>query len=159
MAVLRLQPPGFGEPEVVAVGDGTRIVCGRTRSLLFASVLGLIGTACLLAVAFWDGSVWLGILTAFIALGCWRGFRSAQALARVQNLPRHTGFACPVCHAAPPEGALWQCGKCRNAFDAFVTGAMCPHCGEQFPATGCPDCGRLSPFSTWLGAGMGIISE
>ena len=124
--------------------------CGRTRSLLVASALGLAGAACLLAVAVWDGSVWLGILTAFIALGCWRGFQSARALARVQNLPRHTGFLCPVCHAAPPQGALWQCGKCRNAFDTFVTGAMCPHCGEKFPATGCPDCGRLSPFSAWL---------
>ncbi len=125
-------------------------VCGRTRSLVVASVLGLAGAACLLGVAVWLQSPWLGILTIFIALGCWRGFRSAQALARVQNLPRHPGFACPVCHAAPPQGALWQCGKCRNAFDTFVTGAMCPHCGEKFPATGCPDCGRLSPFSAWL---------
>lgn len=125
-------------------------ICGRTRSLLVASALGLAGAAGLLAAAVWSESVWLGILTVFIALGCWRGFRSAQALARVQNLPRHTGFACPMCHAAPPQGALWQCGKCRKAFDTFATGAVCPHCAEQFPTTACPECGRLSPFSAWL---------
>ena len=125
-------------------------VCGRTRSLVVASALGLAGAACLLAVAVWSQSPWLGILTVFIALGCWRGFRSAQALARVLQLPRHPGFACPVCHAAPPQGALWQCGKCRQAFDTFVTGAVCPHCAEPFPATGCPDCGRASPFGAWV---------
>ena len=113
-------------------------------------MLGLVGAACLLAVAVWSQSPWLGILTVFIALGCWRGFRSAQALARVLQLPRHPGFACPVCQAAPPQGAFWQCGKCRQAFDTFLTGAVCPHCAEQFPATGCPDCGRLSPFGAWL---------
>jgi len=35
-------------------------------------------------------------------------------------------------------------------FYTFVTGAMCPRCGEKFSATDCPDCGRLSPFSAWL---------
>ena len=58
-------------------------VCGRTRSLLVASVLGLVGAVGLLGVAVWSESVWLGILTVFIALGCWRGLRSAQALALV----------------------------------------------------------------------------
>jgi len=125
-------------------------VCGRTRSLLVASVLGLVGAVGLLGVAVWSESVWLGILTVFIALGCWRGLRSAQALALVLRLPRHTGFACPVCHAAPPQGPLWQCGKCRQPFDTFITGAVCPHCAEQFPATGCTDCGQFSHFSAWL---------
>lgn len=127
-------------------------VCGRVRSLLVASALGLAGAACLLMVAVWSQSVWLGILTAFIALGCWQGFRQARGLARVLALPRHAGFACPACQAAPPQGPLWQCGNCRQMFDTFVTGAVCPNCGEQFPQTGCPDCGRLSPFSAWVKA-------
>lgn len=124
--------------------------CGRTRSLLVASGLGLAGAACLLLLAVWSESVWLGILVVFIALGCWRGFQSARALARVLQLPRHMGFACPECRTSPPQGALWQCGKCRQTFDTFVTGAVCPSCAEQFPATGCPDCGRPSPFGAWV---------
>ena len=125
-------------------------LCGRARSLLVASALGLAGAAGLLALAVWSKSVWLGILAVFIALGGWRGFLQARAMARMLERPRHAGFACPVCQATPPQGPFWQCGKCRQTFDAFLTGAVCPHCAEQFPATGCPDCGKLSPYSEWL---------
>ena len=63
--------------------------------------------------------------------------------------PRHHGYACPACQAAPPQGALWLCGKCRQRFDTFVTGAKCPHCGAEFTVTACVDCGRSSPWANW----------
>ncbi|NBV22460.1 MAG: peptidase M50 [Proteobacteria bacterium] len=124
--------------------------CGRTRSLQVASAIGLAGSAGLLAVAFWSQSMWLGILSVFIALGCWRGFGQARVLSRVAALPLHAGFACPSCRMAPPQGAFWQCGKCRQPFDTFLTGAVCPHCGASYPTTTCVECGRRAPFEAWL---------
>ena len=122
---------------------------GRARSLLVASLVGLLGVAALLALAVWERSVWMGVMAAFILLNCWRGYLQARALVRAAQAPRHDGFACPVCKVAPGKGAFWGCGKCRTAFDTFATGAVCPQCGEQFPATACPDCGALTPMAAW----------
>jgi len=124
-------------------------VAGRARSLMVASIIGFVGVAGLIVVAFWAQSVWGGVLCAFILLNCWGGLRQARALARIASAPRREGFACPVCGSAPPRGAFWGCGKCRQAFDTFATGAVCPHCGAQFHATACFDCGNLRPISEW----------
>ena len=48
-------------------------VCGRTRSLLIASALGLAGAACLLGVAIWLQSPWLGFAKA-LATACPHGY-------------------------------------------------------------------------------------
>ncbi len=125
-------------------------VFGRANSLLAASVIGFIGVAVLIGLAVLAHSFWLGIMCAFILLNCWGGLMQARALARIARMPRRDGFACPVCKIAPPVGAIWRCGKCGKPFDTFATLGVCPHCGTQFSATQCLDCGSLRPFSEWM---------
>jgi Zn-dependent protease len=122
---------------------------GRANSLLAASIIGFIGVAGLIGVAIFLQSVWLGIMAAFILINCWGGLKQARALAKIAKLPRRAGFACPSCHTAPPLGELWRCGKCGQAFDTFLTQGACPHCGTQFNATQCLDCGESRPISEW----------
>lgn len=122
---------------------------GRARSLMVSAVVGFIGVGGLVFVALWAGSVWLGILAAFILFNCWRGLMFARALWRVDCAPRREGLACPDCRAAPPVGAFWGCGRCRQAFDTFATQAVCPRCGAQFAVAGCVTCGKTSPLEEW----------
>jgi Zn-dependent protease/DNA-directed RNA polymerase subunit RPC12/RpoP len=126
---------------------------GRANSLMIASIIGFIGVAGLILLAIGLQSLWLGIMAAFILMNCWGGLRQAWALARIAKIPRRDGFACPACHAAPPLGELWRCGKCGKAFDTFLTQATCPHCGTQYNATQCLDCGNSAPFVDWTGPG------
>ena len=128
-------------------------VLGRARSLTAASVIGFVGVLGLLALALRAASVWIGIMAAFVALNCWRGFQHSRALSRLANLPRRPGYSCPSCGSAPLLGALWGCGGCGASFDAFETGARCPACGAVFGETRCADCGRSSPIGEWLKAG------
>jgi Zn-dependent protease len=124
-------------------------VFGRATSLLVASVIGFIGVAGLIGLAFFQQSLWLGFIAAFIAMNCWGGWKQSQALSRLAKLPRRQGFACPSCQTAPPLGELWRCGQCGNSFDIFLTHAACPHCGTQFNAIQCLDCGEARPMSQW----------
>lgn len=125
---------------------------GRANSLMAASIIGFIGVAALILLAIFWQSLWLGIMAAFILMNCWGGLKQARALAKIAKIPRREGFACPSCQTAPPLGALWRCGKCGNAFDTFLTQAACPHCGTQYNATQCLDCGTSHPFSEWISA-------
>jgi Zn-dependent protease len=124
-------------------------VLGRARSLMVATALGFLGVAAIGILALRAQSVWLGLMTAFLGLNCWRGFQHARALAAVARLPRRSGLACPSCRAAPPIGAFWACGACGARFDTFATGAACPACGARFGVTRCADCGRQSPIAVW----------
>jgi Zn-dependent protease len=124
-------------------------VLGRARSLTVASVVGLVGVSALAGLALWAQNPWLAILAGFVALNCWQGFRQARVLARLARLPRHPGLACPSCHAAPPIGPLWTCGRCQMRFDTFATHAICPSCHADFGATRCIDCGSLHPIVEW----------
>jgi Zn-dependent protease len=124
-------------------------VVGRARSLMAAVVVGFAGVAGLIALALWMRSPWFGVLSVFILMNCWRGLRQAQALSRLAKLPRHDGFACPLCKAAPPVGGFWMCGRCQKPFDTFQTQAVCPYCAAQFAATRCVECGGLRPMSEW----------
>ena len=125
----------------------------RARSLTAASVIGFLGVAALLGLAFLTGSFWLGILAVFVALNCWQGFQHSRALSRLAAIPRRPGFACPSCRSEPPLGPLWVCGRCHAPFDTFETGARCPACGAVFDETRCADCGRLSPMAEWQALG------
>ena len=125
-------------------------IFGRARSLMIASGIGVIGAIGLIAFAFWEQSVWMGIICVFIVLSCWNGLMQARALARIDKIPRREGFACPACKSAPPKGALWVCGKCRKPFDTFETQGVCPNCGVQYSTTSCPECGSLQPISEWI---------
>jgi Zn-dependent protease len=123
---------------------------GRARSLLVTAVFGFVGVAGLVGLAVWAQNVWFGVIAGFVGIQCWKGYKFAQALLQLERMPRHTGAACPACHAAPPQGLFWRCNKCGTAFDTFVTGAACPKCATQFAVTRCVDCGASSPLAAWL---------
>jgi Zn-dependent protease len=127
---------------------------GRGRSLMVAAILGLIGVAGFVGLAFWEQDVWLGAIAVFMLMNCWGGLQHARALLRLAKLPRRDGFLCPTCHTAPPLGEFWKCGKCGQAFDTFQTHAVCPNCGVQFPVTRCLDCGRQHSMSEWMVASV-----
>ena len=126
-------------------------VFGRARSLLIATVLGLIGVVGFIILALFSRDMWLGALAIFMLMNCWGGFKHAQSLLRIAKLPRRHGYSCPTCNSSPPAGAYWKCGHCGQPFDTFETGAVCPNCHFQFPATQCLDCGRQAPLSEWMG--------
>jgi Zn-dependent protease len=126
-------------------------VLGRARSLTVATVVGFVGVLGLLGIAVLIRSLWIGLIAAFVALNCWRGFQRARLLSRLAKLPRHEGFACPSCGSAPPIGPFWACAQCHKPFDTFETHGVCPHCGAQFPLTSCVDCGIKNPMSGWAG--------
>jgi Zn-dependent protease len=124
-------------------------VIGRARSLMAATIIGFFGVAGLIAVAVWQQSVWIGIISVFILMNCWNGLRQGIALARMAKLPRHVGLVCPSCKAAPLVGPHWICGQCRKPFDIFETQGVCPNCPARYAATKCLDCGAMNPISAW----------
>ena len=125
-------------------------VLGRARSLMVATVIGFLGVAGLIGFALLAQSVWLGALSVFILLNCWRGLMHARVLARIAKLPHRAGFACPDCRQPPIIGPVWRCDRCFKPFDTFETQSTCPHCGAQFPVTRCPECGQAHPLSEWV---------
>ncbi|MDE3169862.1 MAG: site-2 protease family protein [Acidobacteriota bacterium] len=125
-------------------------VAGRARSLQWAVWVGFVGAAGLILYAVFSRSVWIGLISAFILMNCWNGLRHAQVLARMAKLPRHAGYACPSCQAAPPVGRFWVCGLCHQPFDMFATQAICPNCSARYSTTRCLDCGVLRPTNDWL---------
>ncbi len=122
---------------------------GRARSLFIATIVGMIGVVFLIGLAVMQSSVWMGIVSIFILMNCWRGFKEARVLAAIEKMPRHSGVACPTCKTAPLQGNYWQCNQCGTKFDTFLSGAHCPQCGIHFPETACLDCGRASPITEW----------
>lgn len=137
-------------------------IMGRAQSLMAVSILGLITGMCLLillavlAVAGVPGLIWFGILAAFVVWRSWIGFQQARLLAEMANQPRHTDFACPGCGAAPIMGPFWRCHRCREQFDTFEQGAVCPRCDTVFPTTQCLDCLRAYPFAEWHKAAVPV---
>jgi Zn-dependent protease len=122
-------------------------VIGPTRSLMTVSVIGLAVAAVVFVASLATGNLWFVVLSAFVGLQAWTGFRRARAAAAVR---RRADVACPHCGAHPPVGEVWACGSCRNRFDLFAERGTCPVCGNRFDVAGCPECGRASPTSRWL---------
>jgi Zn-dependent protease len=136
-------------------------VMGRARSLMVATVVGFVGLAGFIAAAVVYRYPWLGIISIYLVLSCWGGLQHARQLLRMAKLPRRPGFACPSCRTAPPVGAYWVCGACKQPFDTFETGAVCPKCSTRFNSTRCLDCGEQRPINDWaVGsyAGVGTIN-
>src|SRR5215831_9288433 len=125
-------------------------VLGRAKSLLVTTVIGFIGVAGLIILALVEKSFWLGLVAVFILMNCWRGLLQARVLARAAKLTRREGFICPSCKAPPFRGELWRCSKCQKPFDMFESAAVCPHCGAQYPAIQCFECGSASPIEAWV---------
>ena len=126
---------------------------GRARSLLVASVLGVAGTLGLVALAVTKDffSFWTGLMAVFLLSRCWQGFREAKHLGLLAKMPRHDGFACPSCRARPLRAPVWICAECREPFDTFEHGSVCPGCGLSSPTTGCPECRKAHPHAEWAG--------
>jgi Zn-dependent protease len=122
---------------------------GRAQSLLAATAFGFLGVLALAALAVRVQSIWLGIVAAFVAFNCWSGFQQARRLSELAKLPRHQGFACPSCGAAPPIGAFWACSLCGQGFDTFEAQRRCPFCAAPFDAARCVDCGSRHPIDLW----------
>jgi Zn-dependent protease len=57
-------------------------VLGRARSLKVVAVLGLLGAAGLIVVAFWLHSFWIGLISLYMVMNCWTGLQQAQILSR-----------------------------------------------------------------------------
>lgn len=120
---------------------------GRARSLMVASVIGLVAIVLLLIFAIRD--TWLFIMAAFVLLNCWGGLQQARVLARIAAAPRRAGLACPNCKTPPPVGEFWICGRCRTAFDMFATRGVCPNCGTIFNETRCMECGTQASLRSY----------
>jgi len=136
-------------------------VLGRARSLMVATVLGLVGIVGFFGLALWLRSVWFGAISIFMLMNCWGGMRHARELLRFARLPRREGFACPSCRTAPPVGDYWQCGHCGQSFDTFQSRGVCPNCAAQFATTACLDCGERNPMNEWIVdafAGFGVVN-
>jgi len=136
-------------------------VMGKARSLLAATVIGILGIVCFIGIAIWRERVWLGLISIYLLFICWGGLQQARQLLRIAKLPRRSGFACPSCRTAPPIGAYWQCGACKQPFDTFETQAVCPHCATRFDSTRCLDCGEQHAMNEWIVgsfAGVGTVN-
>ena len=125
---------------------------GRARSLHLACSIGLIGIVGLAGYRLWrqpDDWLWTGVFAMFLGSQCLAGFRRARSLVALENLPRHTGFACPACRQPPPGGPIWLCQRCGNRFDAFSTNAVCPHCQTTLRSIACMHCGVENAIERW----------
>jgi len=129
---------------------------GRANSLLISSVIGFVGVAgaaVFIVSVFLSGAkgsaLWLGALDLFVAMNCWRALQQALALSRLEKAPRRTEFSCPVCRESPPAGEFWGCGRCRKAFDTFLTQGFCPACNAEYSVTACPFCHNIRPLAEW----------
>ena len=98
---------------------------GKARSLMVATVLGIIGIAAFIGFAIWRREVWLGLISVYLLFICWGGLQHARQLLRQARLPRRPGFRCPSCLSAPPIGQYWKCGACEQPFDTFATQGVC----------------------------------
>jgi hypothetical protein len=137
---------------------------------MVATVLGFVGIVGFFGMAIIVGfsgpdllmqSLLMGAIAVFMLIICWGGLKQARTLLLLARLPRRPGFACPSCRTAPLLGEKWRCGHCEQAFDTFLTGSVCPHCGAQYPTTMCGDCGKSYPMNEWIdrtAAGLGVVN-
>ena len=123
---------------------------GRARSMTVSVVIGFAGAAGLLIYAIRQQNIWLGLIAAYVLINCQKAWQYAQALSKLDKLPRRDGFACPECRVAPPMGNFWLCNHCKKTFDTFANGAICPNCATAFPVTKCVECGQVRPLNQWI---------
>src|SRR5271155_5027891 len=133
-------------------------VMGRARSLMVATVLGFVGVAAFIGLAFWSRDLWLGAIAVFMLMNCWSGLQHARALLRFAKLPRRNDFTCPTCKSHPPIGDFWKCGHCGQPFDFFQGRGVCPHCATHFAVTRCADCSTEHPLTEWSSPAMSVSS-
>jgi hypothetical protein len=115
-----------------------------------ACIIGFIGLPFLAYLGVQRGQPIFAILMAyFLGQQCYASFQHAKVLFALERMPRRPDFACPACKQSPPEGALWRCAQCGQAFDPFATGAQCPRCATPQSSTPCAHCGAQHPLPEW----------
>lgn len=122
---------------------------GPGRSLMVASIVGLVGAACGCVLALLSGDVWLLAVAGFAAMLSWNGWNYSRRLRLIEDLTPRTDVNCPHCHASPPSAMRLQCQNCNSRFDPFATDGVCPHCRAYYPAISCPSCRQLSAPQVW----------
>jgi Zn-dependent protease len=123
---------------------------GRAKSLMIAAIIGFIGVGGLLLYALWIGSVWTGIMAAFILMNCWRALSHVRTWSSIAKAPQREGIACPKCKSPAPRGAFWICTNCRNPLDPFALDGTCFQCKTPFSTAICPECNASSPLDAWI---------
>ena len=75
-------------------------VLGKARSLMAATVVGILGIVCFIGIAIWVHEVWLGLISIYLLFICWGGLQQARKLLQQAKLPRRpsapTGDAAPA---------------------------------------------------------------
>lgn len=66
-------------------------VLGRGRSLMVATVVGLLGVVALVAYALYTRSLWTGLIAAYMLMSCWNGLQHALLLMKLDKLQRQGG--------------------------------------------------------------------
>ena len=131
-------------------------VIGPGRSLMVASVIGMVGAGAFGLLALYIRDTWLVVLAAFGAFQSWTGFQIAQRMQRVAALPRHNWARCPECGEHPVAGDYWGC-TCGERFDIFASGFACPACDSRADQVTCPHCGKMIPAMLWSAPGRAPI--
>jgi len=58
---------------------------GRARSLKVVTMIGFLGAAALIVLAFWFHSFWIGLISLYMVMNCWSGLQQAQILSRSES--------------------------------------------------------------------------
>jgi Zn-dependent protease len=127
-------------------------VVGRAKSLMFASVLGLVVSAAVIIPLLWVQSWWSVVLAIFIGMRSWAGIQQARLLGQLDKMPRHQGLACPFCKAAPVQGVAAKCPQCGGLYDVFDFHGICPACQTRVAEVVCLNCARPQPLEQWYAA-------
>lgn len=124
-------------------------IIGRRRSLMVASVIGLVVGVGLILPLLYLNQWWLALIAGFIALRSRMGIQQARILKQLESMPRHTELACPNCRTAPIKGAVCKCPKCGALFDVFESKGTCPACQTRISELVCINCLRPQPLAGW----------
>jgi hypothetical protein len=122
---------------------------GQARSLMIASIIGLVGAAIGMLLAIWFGKPWLILIAGFAAMQSWIGLQRSRILKSREEPSLRYNVRCPNCSSPPPVGPYWMC-SCGRPFDVFEHQGRCPNCGGVFMAVPCPTCSKQSPPYAWL---------
>jgi Zn-dependent protease len=124
-------------------------IVGEGRSLMIASIIGLIGAAGGLALAVYIGDIWLIVIALFAATQSFGAFKRSRLMAAREQPTIRGNARCPACGAAPPVGPYWGC-TCGKSFDVFENRGTCPNCGGAFAVVPCPHCRQSSAPFAWF---------
>ena len=118
-------------------------VIGRARSLMAASLVGLIGVAALGLFAFAAGALWIGILAVFAGLQCVSGLALSTIMMR-RWASRSFGQTKALGLDLSVETVPQPAGEVRNE-------ARCSNCGALARDLKCPDCSAINDYELWKG--------